>query len=176
MKNGVIRGVLLLAIAGVGYWIWTMLFPSPESVIRKQFNLLAQSVSFSSNEGALAKALNAERLTGFFTPDVEITVDVPGHSQHTLHGRDELLQAAMAARGMAGTLSVEFLDINVTVSPDKTSATVNLTAKGRAGSERDLLVQELKFLLKKVNRDWLIYQVETVKTLSELCTLTPSTI
>jgi hypothetical protein len=166
MKTWLVRGILLIALAAVGFWLWTVFFPSPEHVIRKQLDQLALSVSFASNEGSLAKAINSERLTGFFTPDVEIMVDVPGHSQHTLHGRDELLQAAMAARGMAGSLSVEFLDINVTLAPDKMSAVVNLTAKGRAGTERDMLVQELKFSMKKVKRDWLIYQVETVKTLS----------
>jgi len=166
MRKWVIRVILVAAIVGVGVWLWGVFFPSPEHVIRKRLNELTQAVSFSSNEGSLAKAMNAERLTGFFSPDVEITVDVPGHSQQTLHGRDEVLQAGMAARALAGSLNVEFLDVNVTLAPDKMSAVVNLTAKGRAGSEKDLLVQELKLMMKKVKRDWLILQVETVKTLS----------
>jgi hypothetical protein len=166
MKKWLVRSIPALVIVIVGVWLWLILFPSPEHVIRKKLDELAQSASFSPNEGSLAKAINSERLTGFFSPDVELTMDVPGHSQQTLHGRDELLQAAMAARGMAGSLSVEFVDINVTIAPDRSSAIVTLTAKGRAGSEKDLLVQELKLTMKRVKRDWLIYQVETVKTLS----------
>jgi len=166
MKRWVIRGILAAAIAAIGIWLWGIFFPSPEHLIRKRLNELAQSVSFSSNEGSLAKAMNSERLTGFFSPDVEIAVDVPGHSQQTLHGKDEVLQAGMAARAVAGSLSVEFLDVNIVLAPDKTSAVVNLTAKGRAGTEKDLLVQELKLTMKKIKGDWLIFQVETVKTLS----------
>lgn len=166
MKKWLVRVILATVIVASGVWLWGVFFPRPEHVIRKRLNELAEAISFSSNEGSLAKPMNAERLTGFFSPDVEITVDVPGHSQQTIHGRDEVLQAGMAARGLAGSLKVEFLDINVSLAPDKMSAVVDLTAKGRAGSERDLLVQELKLTMKKVKQDWLIFQVETVKTLS----------
>jgi hypothetical protein len=165
MKNW-FRLVLAAVIVGVGVWLWGVFFPSPEHLIRKRLNELAQAVSFSSNEGSLAKAMNAERLTGFFSSDVEITIDVPGHSLQTLHGRDEVLQAGMAARALAGSLNVEFLDINIALASDKMGAVVNLTAKGRAGSEKDLLVQELKLTMKKLKGDWLIIQIETVKTLS----------
>ncbi len=166
MRRWLFRAIVTAVIVAGGLWLWGVFFPGPEHVIRKRLNELAQAVSFSSNEGSLAKAINAERLTGFFSPDVEITVDIPGHPQQTFHGRDEVLQAGMAARGLAGSLSVEFLDMNVTLAPDRMSAVVNLTAKGRAGSEKDLLVQELKLTMKKVKEGWLIIQVETVKTLS----------
>ena len=62
-------------------------------------------------------------------------------------------------------LTVEFLDINVTVGPDQKSAVANLTAKAKVPGE-DFMVQELKFTLKKIQGAWLILRVETVKTLS----------
>jgi hypothetical protein len=60
---------------------------------------------------------------------------------------------------------VEFVDVNIEISPDKKSATVNLTAKARVPGEKDWVPQELKFLLQKIEGDWLISRVETVRTL-----------
>jgi hypothetical protein len=45
------------------------------------------------------------------------------------------------------------------------SAVANLTGRGKIPGEKDFLVQELKFTLKKVESDWLISRIETVKTL-----------
>ena len=49
-------------------------------------------------------------------------MDVPGRSQQVLSGRDELFLATKQARAALGGLQVEFLDVNVTVGPDKRSA------------------------------------------------------
>jgi len=158
-----------LLVAGVlvalGFWGWRIFFPSPEAVIRKRLGELAKVASFSSNEGLLAKAWNASALGEFFTPDVQVTVEVPG-TQHTISGQDDLLQAAAGARSAVDSLTVEFPDIDVTVAPDRNSAVVNLTAKGKVAGQRDIYVQELRMRLIKIKRDWLIDQVQTVKTLS----------
>src|SRR2546428_170424 len=140
MKNWPSRIILIAALGAVGFWLWRALFPSPEHVIRKRLGELAQTASFSSNQAPLAKLGNSQKLAGFFTADVEVKVDVPGRSQQNLSGRDELLQAALGARAAPNGLSLEFVDINVVVAPDKKSATVNLTAKGRVQGERDLVV------------------------------------
>jgi len=52
----------------------------------------------------------------------------------------------------------------VAVAPDNQSAVATLTGKGRVAGESDFFVQELKFTLKRVEGEWLIYRVETVKT------------
>jgi hypothetical protein len=165
MKEWSIRVILLAALIAVGIWSWHVFFPSPEKVIRKRLVELAKAASFSPKEGLIAKAWNASTLGDFFTADVEVTVNVPG-TQHTISGRDELLQAAVGARSAVSSLTIEFPDIKVTVAPDRTSAVVNLTAKGKVPGERDFYLQELRMRLIKVKRDWLIKQVETVKTLS----------
>lgn len=166
MKTWLRRIVLAALLAGLGFWGWRALFPSPEHVIRQRLTELARDASFAANEGALAKLANAQTLTSFCTPDVVITVNTPGRSQQTLNGRDELLQAVMAARASLRGLNVEFFDILVTVAPDGTSAVANLTARGRVPEERDSYVQELEFKLRKAEGEWLIFRVETVKTLS----------
>jgi len=165
MKEWSIRIILVAALIALGIWGWGVFFPSPEKVIRKRLGELAKAASFSSKEGLLAKAWNASVLGEFFTPDVQVTVDVPG-TQHTLSGRDELLQAALGARSAVGSLSIELPDIKVTVAPDKNSAVVNLTAKGMVSGQRDFYLQELRLRMTKIKRDWLIDQIETVKTLS----------
>jgi ketosteroid isomerase-like protein len=166
MRARVIRSIWIALIIAVGFWIWIYFFPSPERAIRKRLTELARSASFGPREGELARVNNAALFSSFFTDDVEIKVDLPGQAPGSFSGRDEMMKAALAARTMAGSLSVEFLDINVTVGSDQNLATANLTAKAKVGNEKDMLVQELKLMLKKIGREWLIYKVETVKTLS----------
>jgi hypothetical protein len=165
MKEWSIRVLLLAALVALGFWGWHVFFPSPEKVIRKRLGELAKVASFSPKQGLLAKAWNASELGEFFTLDVQVTVDVPG-TQHTISGRDELLQAAVGARSMVSSLSIEFPDIKVIVAPDRNSAVVNLTAKGKVTGQSDFYLQELRLRLIRIKRDWLINQIETVKTLS----------
>jgi hypothetical protein len=165
MKEWSIRVILVAALVALGFWGWGVFFPSPEKVIRKRLGELATVASFSSKEGLVAQAWNASVLGEFFTPDVEVTVNVPG-TQQTLSGRDELLQKAVGARRMVSSLTIEFPDITVAVAPDKNSAVVNLTARGQVSGQKDFYLQELRLRMIKVKRDWLIDQIETVKTLS----------
>ncbi len=160
------RIVLFLAVVALGYWLWTVIFPNPEKVIRKRLDKVATLVSFTGKEGNIAKIANIEQLTGYFAADIEIIVDTPAQSQHTLSGRDELRQAALGVRNMLSGLNVEFLDQTITFNADKTEATVSLTGRARVPGDRDLLVQELKFTLRKMDGDWLIVRIETVRTLT----------
>ena len=64
-------------------------------------------------------------------------------------------------------MQVEFLDVNITMAPDKQSAVADLTAKGKVPGDKDILVQELKMKLKKIGRQWYLQKVETVKSLSK---------
>jgi hypothetical protein len=161
------RVALGIIVVAVGVWIWLTFFPGPEQAIRKRLAEVAQLGSFvASKEGQLAKLANAQKLTTFFTPDAEVSVDVPELHQK-LAGQDELLKAAVAVRTILSSLQVELLDINITFGPDKTSAIAILTLKVRANGERDFTPQELKFTLKKVKGDWLIREAQTVRTLSQ---------
>jgi hypothetical protein len=165
MKKWLFRLMVASVLVALGFWGWRVFFPSPEKVIRKRLGELAKAASFSSNEGLLATALNASMLGGYFTPDVQVTVDVPG-TQHTISGRDELLQAAVGARSAVGSLKIEFPDIKVVVAPGQDTAVVNLTARGKIPGQRDSYLQELRLRMVKIKREWLINQIETVRTLS----------
>ena len=164
MSRWLVRALLVVLLITAGWFCWRVFFPGPERVIRKRLLELAKVASFGPNESPLAQVANAANLTSFFTEDVEITIELRGDPRRTFNGRPTLLTAAQGARLALGSLQVEFVDIQVAVDPGKTSATVTLTAKGKV--KGDLQVQELKLVLKKIDGDWLISNVETVKTLS----------
>jgi len=161
-----LRIVLFAALAALGVWLWFVLFPGPEKVIRRRLTDLARTASFSPGESDLARLAGARNLAGFFSTNIEVNLDVPGRVQYHLMGRDEISEAAFAASKTVGGLKVKFPDVNVTVAPDKQSASVDLTVEAHVSGERDPIVQEMKFTLQKTDGQWLITRVETVRTLS----------
>jgi hypothetical protein len=76
------------------------------------------------------------------------------------------MQAAAAAHSQLRSLSVEFLDVDVTVAADKQSATASATVKAKSSRESDEVLQPMKFTLHKSGGDWLITRVETLRPLS----------
>ena len=165
MKRWLLRLGLLAGLVALGFWGWHVLFPGPEQVIRRRLNELARAATIAPNESPLARLYNAQKLAGFFTPDVEVMVDVPGYSLHTFSGRDNLIEAATGARSTFGSLTVELVDIEVSMNSDKRSARVDLTAKVNRPGESTPQPQELKVDFKKIDGEWLIDRAETVRPL-----------
>src|SRR6185312_1178775 len=163
-----IQIVAAVAIIGLAVWGWTALHPSPEKAIHARLDNLAKTLSIKSGSGALAQAYGAEKVSEFFTQDVDVDVNLSGFEPVSIQGRDEVMGVAMRARSRFTSLKVEFPDMNITIDPDGQSARVNLTGKAIVPGERDISAQEFNFKLKKVNGKWLIYHVETVRTLSFL--------
>ena len=159
------RLVLVVVLLAAGFWAWRIVFPGPEKVTRASLQDLAQTASFD-NEGALAKAYNAQKIASFFSTNVEVNLDIHGYVSQTFNGRDELQQAALFARQHFRAIKIEFVDVNVTLGPDRESAVANLTVKATFSGEPDLTAQEFNFDLKKSGGRWLIGRVETVKTVS----------
>ena len=157
-----------LAVVGLAVWGWMALHPSPEKAVRSRLNDLAKTLSFKSGSGSLAQAYSAQKVSEFFTQDVDVDVNLSGFEPLSIQGRDEVMGIAMRARSRLSSLKVEFPDMNITIDPDGQSAKVNLTGKAIMPGERDISAQEFNFKLKKVDGKWLIYHVETVRTLSFL--------
>ncbi len=164
MKIG-IRLVLVALVAAAGVWLWGVLFPNPEQVIRKRLADTARAASFAPGESYLSRLSAAQRLSGFFATNVEVSIEVPGHQEREWTGREEILQAALGARATLASLSVTFPDVILVIAPGKESATADLTAEARMPGEPDPFVQEMKFNLIKVGSEWLITRVQTVQTL-----------
>ena len=162
------RLFLLAALVALGVWLWFVLFPGPEKIIRQRLTKLARTASFSAGEGNLAKLAAAEDIAGYFATNAEINIEVPGRAQHTLAGRAEIRQVALGARERLSGLNVQFPDINITVAPGKQSAVADLTVVVRVAGEPDSIVQEMKFTFQKTDDGWLIARVETVRTLTSV--------
>ena len=147
----VFRIVLFAALAALGVWLWTVLFPSPEKVIRQRLAELARTASSSSGESDLARLAAARSVAGFFSTNVELAVELPELGQRNSMDREEITQAALMARSRAGGVQVKFPDINITVAPDKQSAVADLTVEANISGEHDPFVQEMKFTLQKID-------------------------
>ena len=162
----VFRLVLLAAAAAACVWLWSVLFPGPEKMIRKQLALVAAEASFQAGENPLITANRAENFASRFGTNVEININVPELGQHDFVGRPEITQTVAGLRSKVSSLKVDFLDVSVTVGPDKQSATASLTVKAQTAYDKNFIVQEMKISFQKVEGDWLITRVETVRTLS----------
>lgn len=162
----VIRFVLLAALIALGVWLYTVLFPGPEKAVRKHLTKVARLASIKPDQGLLGRASSIQELANCFAPEIEITLNLRGGSDHTFRKRDEIIEVAKLAHARFKTLQIDFLDMNVALAPDKESATVHLTAKASSSEEVDFQVQEFKFTLQKINGEWLIIRIETVRTLS----------
>ena len=64
MKRAV-QLVLVLAAAGIAIWLWTVLNPSPEKVVRSRLNALAKAISFKPGASTIGKAYNAQKAGDF---------------------------------------------------------------------------------------------------------------
>ena len=160
-----VRLIIGAALIALGIWAWRALFPSPERVIRSRVLSLAKTFSYDRNEGTIAKAYNTSKLLDFFTLDVEIFVELRGYRPETINGRDDVIKAAGGARAYFPEMKVKLPDINVTLSADKLTAVANVTATISGLGDQDW-IQEMNILFKLVDKRWVIYRVETVKTLT----------
>lgn len=157
--------LLLLGAISLGWWIWTILFPKPEQVIRNRLNKLAHLASFSSGQGNIVRVANVQKMGRLFDENIQIAINAPGTEEPSLQftHREELMQAALAASRFANGLKVEFVDMSIKVEPDLQSGTADLMLQAKAGGENEPIIQELKFTFKNADGDWLITRVETVK-------------
>jgi hypothetical protein len=131
----------------------------------KRISSLATTATVSASDGNITRAAKVSSLTGYFSTDVEVQVEGPELGRRTITGRDEIREIAAGGMANVSSIKVQFDDATAHVAPDKQSAEVNCTARVTAKDSKDFGIQELQFQLKKIDGDWLITKVETVKTL-----------
>lgn len=161
----VIRLVLLAAVVALGFWLWTILFPSTEKVILKKMSGLAETTTFPAGASNFSRAAKALTFIGYFTSDAQIFVDVTGLGTQTFSGRNEIREAGNGGFATLPGLKVSFLDTSVRVSPDHQAADASCTVRVMIGNDKDYGLEEMRFQWKKTNDDWFITRAETVKTL-----------
>jgi hypothetical protein len=161
------RILVTAALIGLAVWVWWTFFPGDNRAIRSRVAELAKTASFKPEDGIIPRGLKAESLPYFFTTDATLVLRARGFEARDFSGREAIQEHALyLMKGLRG-LEVEFLDVNLTFGPDKLTAIANLTCKATPAGERDFYVQEMNFMFKKVDGKWLIYRVETVKTLTQ---------
>ena len=148
----------------LGIWAVRILFPSDETVIRKLLTQTAATASLKPNQNALVKLAGANKLAEFFTADVVMHLDVTAGRTRTIHGREELIEIVIAARAKLQEAKIQLHDIVVELAPDRQTALAQLTALANIDGSTDPIFQLLKMRLKKIDGDWKISQVDTVKT------------
>lgn len=124
-------------------------------MIRKRISKLGEAIS-ARPQGNIATVANVNRIGSFFHPNVSITVEGFGTEFGSVQGRGELQQLALSARQRVGAISVEFFNVQVQLSPEKTNATASATALVKIDNDNNPTTQEIQFQFEKVGRDWLI--------------------
>jgi len=159
---------ILLAVAALllVFWLYTVLFPSDEAVIKKRLQTIAQLASFNPGEGNIARLSNVNQLAVFFTQDISIRFEGSRPELQDLSGRDTLRQLLLVARSNLQRMSVRFPDIVVAVDPDGRAARVDLTVVADVNADKDVILQELKLDLTKADGSWRVSRVETLKALN----------
>jgi hypothetical protein len=155
----------IVAVLLLGVWIYRILVPNDEKLIRQLLAEAAETAAVKPNENPLFKIAGASKLVGFFSPDAVLKLDVAGVDTRTLDSPDELRQAVTAARASLQEAKFQLHGVQVDVGQDLQSATAQLVALAYLNGSGDPMVQELKMQLKKIGRRWKISRVEMVKTL-----------
>jgi len=161
----IVRLILLAGLIAFAVWSWDFFFPTPKKVIENHLVKLARLASFSSKDGEFKRLADTERIRSLLARNIHVVLDAPGGQGQTFDNREELLQAAMAARSSVKDLQAQFTDIGIIVNADQQSAVALLTVKAKIGGEPDWFIERLKFTFKNTNDEWLITGLETVKAL-----------
>ena len=160
----VMRLALVLALAGLGYVLYSWYWPSDEGRIRDALDDLAATVSEPGGDG-LGQMARAARLGGFFAQDVVVDL---GRPYTRIEGRDTIMALAAKVQVPGEGMDVRFVDVTVEVAPGGADAVVHLTAtvasRGRP-LENSLDAKELEMTWRKVDDTWLIARVTGVDTL-----------
>jgi hypothetical protein len=160
-----VRLILLAALMALAVGSWRFFFPAPQKIIENHLLKLARLASFSSRDGNFKRLADNERIGFLLARNLHVALHLPDGRNETFDNREELLQAAMAARAAVKDLQAQFTDIGISLAPDRQSAVALLTLKAKIGGEPDWDIEELRFTFKKTNEDWLITGLETVKLL-----------
>jgi uncharacterized protein DUF4440 len=150
--SGTIVAAILLAvmIAGIGYRYW----PSDERAIRRHLSNLAEALSFPLTESEEERLTRIAVLREYFAPDVRVVLD-----DRELTSRDEIINLLSSYRPPPGGLSVEFVNIAITLAEDHETATVTLTARMSSTNEQGVSTLDERvanLTMRNVDDDWVI--------------------
>jgi len=154
---------LLLVLLGI--WAVVRSFPSEEKKVRKQFDLLAQSVSKVRGDGTITTARKVQKIRTLFAENCGLHIRVYSLSgNYTPH---EIASHAVRARLHFSKLSLRFYDPEIDF-PEEGTAKVTLTARLTGTTTTGEYVnetRELECVLKRTDGKWLFSSFKVVEIL-----------
>jgi hypothetical protein len=169
--SGTVTVVIILGLV-FGYRWWA----SDERVIRKQMSQIAQSLTIAPNEGALGPVTRLGMLRKVLAPDIRVSgrrlsggdASAPQPEPEEIVGRDTVLALASRWLPAAGGVTVEFVDVQITVAQGRATAQVYGTAKVTSrGVSGQPTVDAIELTAGFTNADgtWLVSWVRPEDTL-----------
>ena len=156
-------GIIVAAVTGCG--------GGDERAIRNQMSAVAEALTVPANDGELGRVARIAAVRNVLAPDIRVSTSVtapPGAQvPPELIGRDAVL--ALAGRWVPppGGVTIEFVDVQVTVDDSRVNAQVYCTARVSSGPEARPIVdaRELTVGFSKIDGTWLLTSVRPEETL-----------
>ena len=159
--------LISVLIVILGILASVIFFPSEEKRVKKQFHLLGEWVSKSPEENAFALLQKMKNIGTLFDEHCELKA--PSQSLSGSYTREEISTYAGSARSHLSQLDLKFYDLHI-LFPEKEIAKVTLTGrltgKYAAGEQADE-TREVECVLKKIEKKWLLSQIEVVEVLKK---------
>jgi len=158
----------LAIVVAVGFAVRAWSDPKSREVrrIEKRLLGLASGISFTEQGSPFQRLAYGDRVADHFAESTELDITVGSREIQVTLSRGELRDRALATRATAKGLSVQFMDVVVSLNEAMNEATAHLTSKIFFKGEPDYWVQEFRFELAKVHPEgWKIRKIITIKTM-----------
>jgi len=159
--------LISLILIGVGATILLTFFPSEEKRVKKQFHLLAASLSKETGENIFTMDQKLKKIGSFFNEACEI--HIPAYALSGRVSREEIIAYATRGRIQFRELLLKFHDFNIAFPKDdeaRVQLTARLTGKTATG-EAVNEAHEVDSLLAKIEKKWMFIRVEVVEILKK---------
>jgi hypothetical protein len=152
-------GILLAALAAIWHFR-----PSDQRRIRQAIDELADALQPAEADTEVSRVARLAPFSRYLAPDIRVQAPTP------LHGRDQVLAAALQMSRVAAGVSLQIHGIHIDVAPTRESAvtTMGVTVAGLApgGSEAWREITELRLELSRRDDVWLVTHVAAVRALN----------
>ena len=163
----VILVVAFISFVVLGLFVYQW-WSNPERTIRNRLRDLAQTLSVPDNAGDLGRLTRLTQLRHYLAEDVHVRARASGLE---ITSRDALLGMIAGWTPPPGGWTIEFVDVQVTLGQESTTAQAYLTVKVsghdvRTG-EPTVDAREANLRLVKRDGDWLVTSVDAAERLTK---------
>jgi hypothetical protein len=158
--------IVAIAVVIAGLWFgYRWLFPSDEAQIREVLDRIAEAVGNGAEEGEIERLARAASLRNYLDAGVKVDAGPPFKE---VSGRDVVIGTASKLNSTIRELEIRFIDVQISLAPDRSTANVYMTAEARFRGPQDdsgIEARELDVLFRKIEGNWVVSAVAFVRTL-----------